>query len=272
MIISELHFFQVKREPFLGDAMELDDALFGVTPKPFNTVDVDLAVTKMLAMIDIDVPVTAEHERIIAFELVSVNDAAAPDHFDRQIEQCLGFDVLNRLHMDQAVSLEDTEHRNLVGRSSSALPFAFAAKIGLVHFDCPVHPVWKFDVVPDRLPDDLDSLKGCRIAQPHLAGDLPGRYLQFKELDDPQPLFGADLDPIDPPVTEVMEGVLAPLTTVSFANQPVDFVAVAPAAKNMPFFPAEFTDIQPGTVFTFDDELEGFQCHLHYYNLVQKRL
>ena len=258
MIIPKFHFFQVKREPFLGDAMELDNAFFGITPESFNAIDIDFPVAKMLTMVNVDMPVTTEHERIIALELVRVNDTTTPDHLDRQIEQGFSSDVLNGLHMDATVSLEDAEYRNLISRPTAAFAFASAPKVGLVQFDRPVHPVRRFNAMPNSLPEDLEGLEGRRIAQSNLNGDLTGRYLQFKELDDPQPLLRTDFDTIDPTVTEVMEGILTPLATIPFAKQPIDFIAVTPAAKNMPLFPAEFTQIQPGTVFTFDDELKGF--------------
>lgn len=258
MIIPKLHFFQVKREPFLGDAMELDEPLFGVAPEALNAVDVNLPIAKMLAMVKINMPVATEHERIIAFKFVRVNNAPAPDHFDRQIEQGLGFDVLNSLYMDTTVPLEDAEYWDLITGPTSAFPLALAPKVGLVQFNCPVHPFRRYDTMPDRLPDDLDGFKRRWITQANLLSDPASRDLQFKELDDPQPFFMADLDTVYPTITEVMEGILAPLATVLFAQQPVDFITVTPAAKNMPFFPAEFTQVQPGTVFAFDDELKGF--------------
>jgi hypothetical protein len=258
MIIPELHFFQVKREPFLGDAMELDEPLFGVAPEALNAVDVDLAVAKMFTVVKIDMPVATEHKGIIAFEFVRVNNAPAPNHLDGQVKQGFGFDVLNSLHMDTAVSLEDAEYWNLIKGPASTFPLALASKVGLVQFDCPVHPLRGFNAMPNCLPNDLDGFESRGITQTDLLSDLASRDLQFKELDDPQPFLMANLDTVNPTVTEVMEGVLTPLATVPFAQQPVDFIAVTPAAKNMPFFPAKFTQAQPGTVFTFDDELKGF--------------
>jgi hypothetical protein len=256
MIIPELHFFQVKREPFLGDAMELDEPLFGVTPEAFDAIDVDLAIAKVFAMVKIDMPIATEHERIIALELIRVNNAATPDHLDRQIKQSFSFDIFDSLHMDKPVPLEDTKHRDLVGCPASTFALAPSAKVGFIQFNRPVHPFRRRNTMPNCLPDDLDSFKGCGITQTDLLSDPSGRNLQFKELDDPQPLLMADLNAIDPTVTEVMEGILTPLATVPFAQQPIDFIAVTSAAKNMPFFPAESTQIQPGTVFTFDDELK----------------
>ena len=257
MIIPKLHFFQVKREPFLGDAMELDEPFLGVAPEALNAVDVDLAIAKVFAMVKVDMPVATEHERIIALELVGVNNAPASDHFDRQVKQGLSFDVLNSLHMDTPVPLEDTEYGDLVSRPASTFSLALASEVGFVHLNRPVHPFRRFNRIPDRLPDDLDGLEGRGITQTDLLSDPAGRDLQFKELDDPQPLFRADLNAINPTVTEIVKGVLTPLTSIPFTQQPIDFIAVTPAAKNMPFFPAEFTQVQPGTIFTFDDELKG---------------
>lgn len=258
MIISKFHFFQVKREPFFGDTMKFNNAFFGITPKALNAIDVNFAVTKMLPMVNVDMPVTTEHQSIITFEFVGVNNASAPDHFDGQIKQSLGLDVFNSLHMDTAVSLEDAEDGNLVNRPTASFAFAFASKVRFVQFNCPIHPVRGPDTMTNRLPDDLDRLEGRGITQAHLLSNPAGRDFQFKELDDPQPLLGTNFSFTDPTVTEVMEGVVTPLTSVFFTQQPVDFIAITSAAKNMPLFPAEFTQIQSGTVFTFDDELKGF--------------
>jgi hypothetical protein len=243
MIISKLHFFQVKREPFLGDAMELDEPFLGVAPEALNAIDVDLAIAEVLAMVKVDMPVATEHERIIALELVGVNNAPASDHFNRQIEQGLSFDIFNSLHMDTTVPLEDTKDRDLISRSASAFPLAFTPEVGFVQFNGPIHPFRRRDTQPNCLPDDLDGFEGRWITQTDLLSDPTSRNLQFKELDDPQPLFRADFNAIDPAVTEVMKGVLTPSAAVSFTEQPVDFIAVTPAAKNMPFFPAGFAQV-----------------------------
>lgn len=258
MIISEFHFFQVKREPFFGDAMEFNNSFFSVTPEPFNAVDVNFPIAKMFPMVNIDMPVPTEHQRIVAPEFVSINDAAPSDHFDCQIQKSFGFNIFNYLYMDTAVSLEDTEYGNLIGGTASTFAFAFAPKIRLVDFNGSVHPIRGNRVLPDRPSDKLDSLESRGITQPDLLSNPARGNFQFKELDDPQPFFRADPDFIQPSAAEVMEGILAPLTPVPFLKQSIDFITVTPAAKNMPFFPAEFSQVQSGTVFTFDDELKGF--------------
>ena len=69
MVIPKFHFFQVQREPFFGDAMELNEPLLSVTPEPFNAIDIDLAIAKVFAMVKIDMPVATEHKRIILLNL-----------------------------------------------------------------------------------------------------------------------------------------------------------------------------------------------------------
>ena len=258
MIISKFHFFQVKREPFFGDAMEFDDSFFSVTPESFNTVNINFPVAKMFPMVDVNMPVTTEHQGIIAFEFVGINDAAAPDHFDRQIQQSFGFDILDDLHMDTAVSLEDAEHRNLIGGSTAPFAFALAPKVRFIDFNGSVHPIRGNSILPDGSSNHLNSFESCGITQSDLLSNPARGDFQFKELNDPQPLFRADFNFIQPSIAEVMEGILAPLTSIPFTQQSIDFIALASAAKNMPFFPAELSHVQPGTVFTFDDELKGF--------------
>lgn len=258
MVISEFHFFQVKREPFFGDAVKFDNSFFGVTPESLNAVDVNFAVAKMLSMVNVNMSVTTEHQGVVAFKFIRVNDTTAPDHLDCQVQESFGFNVSDYLHMDTAISLEDTEYRNLIGSPAAAFTFALAPKVRFIDFNDSIHPIGSNGILPNSSADELDSLESCRITQSNLLSNTACRNFQFKELDDPQPLFGADFNFIQPSVTEVVEGISTPLTSIPFAQQPIDFITVTPAAKNMPFFPAEFSQIQPGTVLTFDDELKGF--------------
>ena len=52
IIISEFHFFQVKRKLLFGDTMEFDNAFLGITPEAFKAVDIHFARGKSLAMIN----------------------------------------------------------------------------------------------------------------------------------------------------------------------------------------------------------------------------
>ena len=84
MIVPELQLFQIKREVLLGDAMMLDEALLGPAPESLHAVDVHLAGREILAVVHLQVPVSAEHETVIALEFVRVNHRSPADLLDRE--------------------------------------------------------------------------------------------------------------------------------------------------------------------------------------------
>jgi hypothetical protein len=43
IVISELHFFQVQRELYIGDFMELNNSLFGVAPESLEAININFA-------------------------------------------------------------------------------------------------------------------------------------------------------------------------------------------------------------------------------------
>ena len=67
--------------------MEVGQPLLGITPEPFQAVDVHLSGRKGFAVIDPQMPVAAEHQAVVAAELVGIDDAAATDGLDRLFQQ-----------------------------------------------------------------------------------------------------------------------------------------------------------------------------------------
>jgi hypothetical protein len=261
MIISKLHLFKVKREPFFGHAVELDKPLFCETPKALDAVDVNLAAGKMFLVVNLDMPVSAEHQSVVAPEFVGVNDAASSDHFDRKIKQRLGFDVTYHFHVDLSVSLEDSEYGDLAGGASPALAFSSSAEITFVKFDLAVEPILPGRVSVYRLADYVRGFQNRGITYGGLFGDFSGRYFKFKELQNPQPFFETYFDFVYPASGEVVKCVFTSWAAVSFAQKSVYSVTAAGGAKNVTFFPAVFSYEKSGSVFAFSDELKGFKFH-----------
>ena len=85
IVVSELQFFEIKREVLFRDAMVLDKPLLGPTPESLQTVDVDLAGREVLAVVHLQVPIATEHEAVIASELICVNDTSPSDLLDGEL-------------------------------------------------------------------------------------------------------------------------------------------------------------------------------------------
>ncbi len=86
IVIPELQFFQIEGEVFLGDIVVLDKPLLGPTPESLQAVDVHLAGREILAVVHLQMPVSAEHQAVIAFELVRVDDRSSADLLDGETQ------------------------------------------------------------------------------------------------------------------------------------------------------------------------------------------
>jgi len=251
IIITELHLFQVEREFFLGYAVELYEPFLGVAPKSLDAVYVNLAVGKELFMVQIDMAITAKHKRVVALELVGIDDAAAPHHFNRKVEERACLDVLDRLHFDDPVTLQDAENRDFSGRPSAALALASALKVALVHLD---HSAEKLGGIRgcgnDGSAYHVDRLQDRRVAESGLLGDLSGRELKLEELYDPEPILIRDAEPVNPPSGKVMEGISASLATESFADKPIDFTASTSCTKTTAVFPTRLREKEPRRILS----------------------
>jgi len=80
--------------------MVLNQPFLGKRPEPFNPVDVDLSLLELIAMVDIEMLVATEHERILSPPLVCVYDGASPHPLHCLGHKTLGRDILNNTHRD----------------------------------------------------------------------------------------------------------------------------------------------------------------------------
>lgn len=242
VVVPELHFFEIQREVFFGDSMVFSEPLFCVGPETLQTVDVDFPSSKSLAVIYTQMTVSTEHQSIVAPEPISVNDGSSTNRFDGHVQKFFCGDVRHHCGFNHPVSLENTEYRDFSSGATASLAFSPAAEIGFVHFNFATEEKLPIATGQVGQPDDRDGLVNRGVAQPHLLSNPPGRKFNLIEFDDPKPLFEGDLELIDPPTGEVMEGVSTALATVPFARDSVDFSAPTPCAKNNPIFPTCFSE------------------------------
>jgi len=196
--------------------MMLDEALLGPAPEPLHAVDIHLAGREILTVVHLQMPVSAEHETVIALEFVRVNHRSPADLLDREPQKGFRRDIGNDTHMDQAVSFQDAEDRNLPGGASSPVAFSPAAEVGLIQLDFSSQEVFGiFSMAQDTHADGVHGAVGGLIRHFHLPGHLVDRYFKFKELDERQPLNTAQAPMIDPAAGEGTEGVKASGATIS---------------------------------------------------------
>ena len=117
--MPELQLFQIKREGLLGDATMLDEAILGPVSEPLHSVDVQIAGREILAVVHLQMPVSAEHEAVIALEFVRVNHRSPADRPDREPQKGFRFHIGHDIHMDQTVSFQGAKARDLAGGASS---------------------------------------------------------------------------------------------------------------------------------------------------------
>ena len=259
MIIPEFHFLEIERE-FLGrDAVKLDQALFGEGPEAFQSIDVNFSARVSFFMVDSQVAIAAEHQRVIAAEFISIDDRSTTNRFDRHIQQRGRRDVFDDVDLDYAISLQNAENRDFMGSSPATFTLPLSSEVRFVHFDLAAQKIVGFrSMGDDGLSDHGDRLEGRRIANPELLRYLPGREFEFEELKDPEPGLGRDFDFIKPATGEVVKSVSTVFAAELLIADSIDFIAPTTTAKNVAVFPAEFTQITSRLIFCVNNEFKGF--------------
>lgn len=241
--------------------MMFDEPFFGIAPEALETVDINPAPSKSLAVIDLEVPVTAAHQGIIATEFIGVNNRSSLHGLDRKIHQGLGRHVLDDFDLHPSLPLQEAKDRDFASCAPTPSALASSPEIGLIQFDFPFKLVKVLGLSQNGQAEEMGGPQGGGVADSHLAGDPAARDLQLKELDDPEPLLGLEIELADPTPGEVPEGISASPAAVSFALQAVDFSGLTTDAKSCTSFPAVSDKEQPGFILSPDKEFKAFEFH-----------
>lgn len=189
-------------------------------------------------MVDLKMPVATEHKRIVASELIGIDDGTPPDGLNGKVEQGLRLDIVNRFDFYYPIPLKYTEYRDFVKGTSASFAFPLSPKVALIQLDLPFEEVLIIAIMgQDGHSDDIDRLEHGGVAEINLLGNLPGRELQFKELDDPEPLFATYPEPVNPSSTKIMKGIATAFTPIPFPCNPVDIIASTSYAETTVVFP-----------------------------------
>lgn len=261
IIIPKLHLFQVQRELLLRDAMKLDNPLLSIAPKPFKSINIDSPRRKTPLMVHSQMPITTKHQRIITSKLVRIHNGPSSHLLDGHVEQRLCRHVLHHLDSHRPISPVDAENRDFPGCPSASLPFASSSKVGFIQFNLSFKKSSFLITGQNGHPKNRDCSENGGITDPNLLGDLSRRELDFKKLDKPKPFLAGDTKQVNPSIREIMEGVFAPFTPVSFACNSIVFSTPTTCTKNEPIFPTRFFEKQPSSVFRFCNKFKGFEFH-----------
>jgi len=189
-------------------------------------------------MVNLEMPVTTKHQRVIALEFIGINNGSPSDRLDGKVQHCFGANILYHGDFDGAIAVQDAEDWDFVGCSTPSLALPSATEIGLIEFHLPLEKIAGASIDSyNGHSDHVYGLQNRGIIQSRLRGDLPGRQLQFKELDDPQPVLEGDSQAVDPAAGEVVECVWTPFTSESFTGDSVDGTAPASYAETAVVFP-----------------------------------
>jgi hypothetical protein len=238
--------------------MKLDNTLFSERPETFQAVDIDLTGGEPLGVVNPQVPITTEHQGIVTTEIVGIDNGTSFNSFDRHIKKTFGFNVSDYLHLNDAVPFQDAKDRDLTGGSPAAFAFSSASEVTFVYFHLTLKKKFSvFGSSNNAASDGIKSPQDRGVRKSNLLGRFPGRDIQFKELDYPQPFFVAGIEFVNPPSAEIGEGVFAPFAAVSFAKNPVYFSALTACTKNRPIFPTRFLEKEPSPIFSADKGLKA---------------
>ncbi len=256
IIISKLKFFKVKRKFFFRDPVKLYKSFLGITPKPFQSIDIDLASGKVFSMINLKMPVTTEHKRVIDSEFVCVYDRTAPYLFYSHIKHSFGSYIGKNLHLNKTIPLEDTEYRNLIFGTPATRSFASTTKICLIRFYLAFKKSILSFMGKNSLPYDSSSPKNGRIGYTYLFGYSSCRELQFKELYYPKPIKRTYLKFTNPAASIIRELISTPLTAVSLAWNSIYLLCLATYAEFLMIFPTRFYEKFSCFVFSLYSTVE----------------
>mgnify|MGYP007127715533 CR=1 FL=1 len=185
-------------------------------------------------MVDLQVLVAAEHEDVIAAELIRIDHAVSTNILDGEHKQRICQDTRQNIDMDPAHPILDAEQRHFAGFATASIALAPYLEVGLVEYDHVARQGGSTlkvaqDGCVDRAHDPVDS----PIENAQLQGHLADRDLQLKEVDQREPLDFAQTAVINPTPREDMERIAAARTSIALIGQFVEIQLSTAGAKSM---------------------------------------
>lgn len=167
------------------DAMKLLQAMFSITPKRFDAVDVLRASGKFIAtMTDSEMLAVSDiNESVIPTPAIAMDDRRGRDTTANNGLQRRLFAVRDDLCIDLAIALQDAEDDGLATRSATALTaHATRPEVRLVNFDFTGGERRRSLALLGKATADFEKDHGYALArQTRQVSDIGGSKIQRKE-------------------------------------------------------------------------------------------
>jgi len=225
------------------NTMELDQSLFGKSPKAFQGIDVYFSFNESLLMINLKVSISTEHKAIIALKFVCIDNTSSSYSLDCGTKKLSSRDILNHLYLYLITPLDYSKDRNFICCSSSSFASFPTAKVGLICLNLSFKQAPVLIITQDGFPYDVVAIEYRWIAQLDFPRCPTGRYLQFKELDQVKPVPFRDPESPDPSTSKVRKGISTPFTSIPFILKMIESIPSTPYAETMVVFPTQFLEV-----------------------------
>jgi hypothetical protein len=187
MIEPKLALLQVQVERVWVHAPAFSEARLGITPKPFDPVDMAAGSNKFSdSVIDSQMLGVAQvYKTIIRTPAVAVDDAIQADFASNDALKRVSRHIRHNLGVDFSFALVDAEYDRFATSTTSANTFGPpSSEVGLVDFYMTGERGLVLAVFGDSSADGHKVGVDCVAAQAGQFGDLGGVKIQAKELEN----------------------------------------------------------------------------------------
>ena len=186
MIKTIFHFFKIHRKMVLGNTAVIVQNMLRKTPKSFNAVNVvfSLLVHHMFRMIHF-VMFAEAFQGIVAPKGVRIVYRPFAGFLSDDSHKVISRYTLHHTRIDPSVALQKAKYNAFALCTSSALTFASAAEIALIHFNLTrqflaLQFCHMIDYFTQLLVDSCD----CLVVHPQIMGKFVGRLQLIKTGND----------------------------------------------------------------------------------------
>ncbi len=186
MIESILHFLKIHGKVILGNSAIVVQNMLGKTPKALDAVDMvfRFLVDQCFRVINgVVLPQTLQ--RIVAPKTIRVVDRTLSRFLSDDGHEFIFRHMLHNSRIDPSITLQESKNDAFTSRSASALSFASAAKVRLVHFHLTVQlATLKLRHMVDRFSKLLVDARNRLVVDAEIMRETIRRLLLVKSLDD----------------------------------------------------------------------------------------
>jgi hypothetical protein len=187
MIEPKLALLKVQVECVRVHAPAFSEARLGITPEPFDPVDMAAGSYKFTGtVIDSQMLRVAQVDKaIVRTPPIAVDDTIQADFASYDALERVSRHIWHNLGVDFSIALVDAEHDRFSTRTSSANAFGPpSSEVRLVDFDVSGERRLVLAVIGDSSADGHEMGVDCVAAQAGQFGDLGGVQIQAKKLEN----------------------------------------------------------------------------------------